>query len=95
MTFEQLRELLLDPRRLRAVEIDVAVEPPVTEFRQVVVGQLDGAATEQQCAQRNGAAELGQGGTTGDGQSHHASIRAAMPFRPVGGARFRLPERLR
>ena len=47
---QQLRQFVAHPRRLRAVEVEVAVEPPVADFGQVVVGQLDGAAGGQRGA---------------------------------------------
>jgi hypothetical protein len=49
---QQLGELVAHLRVLRAVEIQVAVEPPVAHRGQVVVGQLDRAAGAPAAAAR-------------------------------------------
>ena len=67
----QAREVVAHRGALRVVEIDVAVEPPVAQFGQVVVAQLDRAAA----AQRHGKTEQADNPRQAQGCATHPDRR--------------------
>eukprot|EP01136_Pigoraptor_vietnamica_P017582 Opistho-1_new@62940 len=74
---QQLGEFVAHLRGLGAVEVEVAVEPPVAQLGQVVVGELDRAASPQGSGQQQHTDNSGQSSTTNPGRKAHESDSAA------------------